>query len=78
MDICLRALKESNKKRFESYSVRNGELIVSHTTFRDCRVHIFSDNLSRNSCISSLRRGVSSPDKTLRRELKKRRASEYF
>ena len=70
--------KGSNKSRFESYSVRNSELIVSHTTFRDCRVHIFSDNLSRNSCISGMRRSVSSPDKRLRRELKKRRAAEYF
>ena len=52
MDICLRWLKESNKSRFDSYSVRNSELIVSHITFRDCRVHIFSDNLPRNSCIS--------------------------
>ena len=25
-------------------------LIISHITFRDCRVHIFSHNLSRNSC----------------------------
>ena len=32
--------------------VRNSVLIISHITFRDCRVHIFSDNLSRNSCIS--------------------------
>ena len=31
--------------------VRNSVLIISHITFRDCRVHIFSDNLSRNSCI---------------------------
>ena len=51
MDICLRLLKESNKGRFESYSVRNGVLIIFHITFRDCHVHIFSDNLSRNSCI---------------------------
>ena len=101
MDICLRVLRESNKSRFDSYSVRNslsirrfwgkrGEmeakkresssppsplphqksrlpyplrkawysgyvrnsvLIISHITFRDCRAHIFSDNLSRNSCI---------------------------
>ena len=50
MDICLRVLKESNKSRFDSYSVRNSVLIVSHITFRHCRVHIFSDNLSRNSC----------------------------
>ena len=51
MDICLRVLKESNKSRFHCYSVRNSELIVSYITFRDCRVHIFSDNLPRNSCI---------------------------
>ena len=42
--------KESNKSRFDSYSVRNSVLNTSHITFRDCRVHIFSDNLSRNSC----------------------------
>ena len=30
---------------------RNRVLIISHTTFPgDCRVHIFCDNLSRNSC----------------------------
>ena len=51
MDVCLRVLKGSNKSRFDSYSVRNSELIVSHITFRDCRVHIFSDKLSRSSCI---------------------------
>ena len=50
-DICLRVLKESKKSRFDSYSVRNSVLIISHITFRDCRVHIFPDNLSRNSCI---------------------------
>ena len=44
--------KESNKSRFDSYSVRNSDcvLIISHITFWDFRVHIFSDNLSRNSC----------------------------
>ena len=51
MDICLRVLKESNKSRFDSYKVAKSTLIISHVTFRDCRVHIFSDNLSRNSCI---------------------------
>ena len=51
MDLCLRVLKESSKSRFDSYSVRNSVLIISHITFRDCRVHIFSDNLSLNSCI---------------------------
>ena len=51
IDFCLRMLKESNNRRLESYSVRNSVLIIFHITFRDCRVHISSDNLSRNSCI---------------------------
>ena len=55
MDICLQVLKESHKNRFDSYSVRNSELIVSHITFRNCRVHNFSKNLPRNSCISVFR-----------------------
>ena len=51
MDVCLRVLKESNKRRFDSHSVTESALIISHITFRDCRVHSFSDNLFRNSCI---------------------------
>ena len=50
IDICLRLLKESNKSRFDSYSVRNNVLSIYHIIFRDCRAHIFCDNLSRNSC----------------------------
>ena len=34
VDICLWVLKESNKSRFNTYSVGN-------STSRDCRVHIF-------------------------------------
>ena len=60
MDICLRVLKESNKSRFDSYSVRNSVLLICHITFRDCRVHIFSDNLSRNSCIYVVARSLLS------------------
>ena len=41
VDVCLRVLKESNKSRFYSYSVRNSLLLISHITFRDCRLHIF-------------------------------------
>ena len=41
MDVCLRELKESNKSRFDSYKARNSVLIISHFTFRDCRVHFF-------------------------------------
>ena len=51
MDVCLCVLKESNKRSFDSYSVWNSVLIISHIAFRDRRVHIFADNLSRNSCI---------------------------
>ena len=52
MDVCFQMLKESNKSdksRFDSYSVRNSVLSISHTTFRDCQVHIFSNNLSRTA-----------------------------
>ena len=51
MDLCLKVLKESNKTKFDSYSVRNSVLIISHITFRDVACTFFSDNLSRNSCI---------------------------
>ena len=37
--------KGSNKSRLDSYIVRNRVLIISNITFRDCRVHILSDNL---------------------------------
>ena len=40
-DICLRMLQESEKSRFDSSSVRNSELVISHIIFRDCRLHIF-------------------------------------
>ena len=51
VDVCLRVLEESNKRRFDNYTVRNSVLIVSHITSRACHVHIFAHNLSRNSCI---------------------------
>ena len=41
MDMCLWVLKESNKSRFDSYSVRNSVMRISHITFRDCRAHFF-------------------------------------
>ena len=51
-DICLRVLKRKATKAGSIASVvTNSVLIISHTTFRDCRVHISSDNLSQNSCI---------------------------
>ena len=42
VDVCLRVLKESIKRSFDSYTctVRNGVLIISHITFRDYREHI--------------------------------------
>ena len=52
MDLCLQLLKESNKKL-----VQCQEQCIDHIpyiTFWDCRIQIFSDNLSRNSCIDTL------------------------
>ena len=43
--------KGNSKSRFDSYSVGNSVLIISHITFLDFRVPLFSENLSRNSCI---------------------------
>ena len=48
--MCLGVLKETTKVDSTATVVRNSVLITSHITFRDCRVNIFSDILSRNSC----------------------------
>ena len=45
--------RKATKGRFDSYSVWNSVLIISHITFRDRRVHVFADNLSRNNCIAN-------------------------
>ena len=50
-DLCLRMLKESKIVGLTASVVRNSVLIISHNTFRDCRVHFVLDKLSRNSCI---------------------------
>ena len=47
MDVCLQVPKESNKSRFDSYSVRNSVLIISQisrNSFRQwqARGHLFS------------------------------------
>ena len=56
MDICLWVLKESNKCRFDSYSVRGSVLIISHIIlFRDCRVHIFLLEIALYICLSASR-----------------------
>ena len=39
--ICLLVLKESYKSSFDSYGFRNIVMIISHITFRNCRMHIF-------------------------------------
>ena len=33
--------KGKQQSRFDRYIVRNSVLLISHITFRDCRVHIF-------------------------------------
>ena len=43
MEMCLRVLKESNKSRFDSYSRQEQCIDYIPFTFRDWRVHIFSD-----------------------------------
>ena len=45
-DLCLRVGSTA------TVSATAYVLIISHITFRDCRKHIFAENLSRNSCIS--------------------------
>ena len=60
IEVCLQMLKESNNRRFNNYSVRNSVLIISHVIFRDCHVHIFCDNLSRNSCMFWWSKGCQS------------------
>ena len=72
-------LKESNKSIFDSYSVRNvrnSVLIISHITLRDCRVHIFSDILSRNSCILLHHWTSLQPTATVMLFTERRKASE--
>ena len=44
---------KQQKNMFDSYTARNRVLIISHITFRDCRVHIFNDNRPRNSCMNN-------------------------
>ena len=50
MKMCLPVLTEATKVGSTATVARNSVSIISHITFRDCRVHIFSDNLSQNSC----------------------------
>ena len=48
MDICLRVLKESSKRRFDSYSARNSELIVSPYYLSGLsRAHFFRQPFSK-------------------------------
>ena len=44
IDVCLQVLKESNKSRFDSDSVRNNVLIISHITFGDCCAYMKNEN----------------------------------
>ena len=48
------AIAKRKQQKVSIYSVRNSVLIISHITFWDCHIQIFSDNLSRNSCIDTL------------------------
>ena len=45
--------KQQKYKGSTATVVQNSVLIISHITFQGCREHIFSVNLSQNSCIFS-------------------------
>ena len=51
MDVCLLLLKENNKSRFDSFSVRNSVFIIPILPFGIVACTFFSDNLSQNSCM---------------------------
>ena len=53
MDICLRLLKESNKRRFDSYSDRKSVLNISHMTFRIVTCTFFPQPCSKQLYISN-------------------------
>ena len=50
---------KATKSGSTATALGNSVLIISHITFRGCRVHIFPDNLSRNSCIIITRKSRS-------------------
>ena len=56
MDVCLQVLKENNKSRFDSYSVRNVLLIISQITFWDrlVRFDSFRQPISEQLYVVSL------------------------
>ena len=49
MEVCLQVLKESNKNRFDSFSVRNSVFIIVIFLSGLSRAHLFTDNLSRKA-----------------------------
>ena len=46
-DICLRVLWKATKVGLTATVVRNSVLIISHITFRDCRLHFFLTTFSK-------------------------------
>ena len=68
-DVCLLLLKENNKSRFDSFSVRNSVFIIPLLPFGIVACTVFSNKLFQNSCMVSaswlwrIRRGLE-PIKT--------------
>ena len=59
-DVCLRVLKESNRSRVDcdcNDHVTGSPILP----FRDCRMHCFPVDLSRNSCITNLFESLRRP-----------------
>ena len=49
VDVCLRVLRKATKVGSTATVSGTSVLNISHITVRDCRVHIFSNNLSRKN-----------------------------
>ena len=54
--LCFRVLKRSSKSRFNSYSVRNSVLIVSHITFPTAflEIAVYTCKYELTGCIAGL------------------------
>ena len=72
-DLCLRVLKESNKSRSDSCQGGNSVLIISHITFRDCRVHIFPTTFLEIAVYIARAEYFVIPDDAVDRQKKKKK-----
>ena len=74
MDLFFTVRLGNPKKDFQNYSREQSSSFAKYACA--CKTAVLKDSFSSN--ISNMRCSVSSPDETPRRELKIRRAAEYF